>query len=145
VTAPVVAVLERRGYAGGEHEHPAHLDHRQHAEGDVVGVERGREPREVDPRPPDREEDLQERHELVEGVTVGQRVREAGRQARDRDHEREVEQQLELGRDAVGLVDRARRHPDACRSAHWKGDRTTASVCDVRGLSQNGGPIWSTR
>ena len=58
---PVVAVVERGRHAGGEHEHAGHLDQGQQPERDVVGVERRREPRVVHPRPPDREEHLQER------------------------------------------------------------------------------------
>ena len=61
---------------------------------------------------------MQERHERVQRVPVGDRVREAGRQGRDGDDEREVEQQLELAGRAMRLVDRARGHPDAERRAH---------------------------
>jgi hypothetical protein len=45
---------------------------------------------------------------------------EVVREGRDRDHEREVEEQLELARRAVRLVGRAREHPDADLHAHMK-------------------------
>jgi hypothetical protein len=46
-------------------------------------------------------------------MAVGDAVRELGGGGRDGDHEDEVEQQFELARRAVRLVDRARAHPDA--------------------------------
>ena len=46
------------------------------------------------------------------GVPAGDAVRELGGQRGNRDHEGEVEQQLEFAGGAMRFVDRARAHPD---------------------------------
>jgi hypothetical protein len=95
--------LEHLGQPEGEHDHADHLHHRGQAVDPVVGVVGRCEPREVDPRPVDREggerEPEQARLDVVLGEEVGQLV---GRDP-ERDHEREVEQQLERRRRPVRL------------------------------------------
>jgi hypothetical protein len=51
-------------------------------------------------------------------VAIREGVREAAGEGRDRDHEREVEQQLELTHDPMRLVGRPGGHPVADLSAH---------------------------
>jgi hypothetical protein len=98
--------------AGGQHQDAGHLRHGQQPVGDVVGVVGRGEPGEVHPRPPDREEDLEERHQPGHGVAVGDVVGQLRGDGRDRDHEGQIEQQFQLARGAVRFVDRTRPHPD---------------------------------
>jgi hypothetical protein len=79
-------------------------------------------------------------------VAAPDRHREVVRERGDRDHEREVEEQLELARRAVRLVGRPGEHPDADLQAHKKHRPDGPAVCDSRprvsqtlGLSGHGG------
>lgn len=90
-----VLVGKDRSDARGQDEHPAHLHDRHHPVEPVVGVERGREPREVHPRPPDREEDHEVLAKTVAEVAGSDRVMEIGRGDGHRDDEHEVEEELE--------------------------------------------------
>ncbi len=99
-----IAVLERLGHSGGQHQGARHLKQRQQPVGHVVGVVGGGEPGEVHPRPPDREE-----HGSVPGEPGLQMpfrpgVVEFGRGLGDRHHEGQVEQQLQGGGRTVLLA-----------------------------------------
>lgn len=78
-----------------EHEHAGHLQHRQQAVWDVVGVIGGGEPGVVHPRPPDGEERAGEGKTCLHHMVLGQpMVQLAGGQG-DGDHKRQVEQQFQ--------------------------------------------------
>jgi hypothetical protein len=113
-------VVGRGRHTGGQDQYAGHLHHGQQPVGDVVGVVRRGEPGEVHPGPPDREEDLQEWDEPGRAVAIGDVVCELGGDGCDRDHEGEVEQQLELACGAVGLVDRTCGHPDPDPGTCWR-------------------------
>ena len=92
----VVDLTEDEGAdACREDEHPAHLHDRQHPVEPVVNIERGREPREVHPRPPDREEHEQVLSQPLAEVARRDRVPQVRRGDRDSDDEHEVEEQFE--------------------------------------------------
>jgi hypothetical protein len=117
----VLAVLQRREHrrqAEGEHQHAGHLDQREHPEDPVVGVERRGEPRPEDPRPGHREHREAESEEPGADVVSGEQVRELVGGDAERDHERQVEEQLQRGRGAVLLVGVAPAHPEhgMCRA-----------------------------
>jgi hypothetical protein len=108
---PIVAVAERGGHPGGQDEHTAHLQQREQPVRHVVGVVGRGEPCEVHPGPPDGEEHLQVGPHDLRRVPLGHSVTELRHDRGDRHHERQVEQELELRRRSVRLVDGARRHP----------------------------------
>ena len=110
-----VEVVERSRDPGGDDEHARDLDEREQPVDDVVGVVRGREPREVHPGPPDREEHDQIAHEAVSDLARREVVMERARGLRDRHHEAQVEQQFERRRRSVGLVPVASAHRDVER------------------------------
>lgn len=107
-----VVVDEHRLDPGGQHEHAAHLHDGEHPVEPVVGVEGRREPGEVHPGPPDREEREGEQQDPVEHVPLGEGVVELDRGDADRHDEHEVEEQLEARRDPPGCVGVTRRHRD---------------------------------
>ena len=102
--------LEQRRQAEREDHDADHLHHRRQAVEPVVDVERGREPREVDPRPRDREGGDREAEQGRLDVPFGQVVRELVGREPVRDHEHQVEQQLQRRGDAVLLVRIAPAH-----------------------------------
>ena len=90
-----VALLECAGHPGGEDQHPRDLDQDRQAVGSVVHVVGRREPGEVHPGPPDREEHHEVPDQRRGRVALLDAVAECGRGLRDGDHEGQVEQQLE--------------------------------------------------
>ena len=100
----LVERVEQRREAERQHEHAEHLDHRGDAEEDVVVVVGRREPRVVDPRPPDREHREQEPGDRRCPVPELEQVRRLRARLAERHDEREVEEQLQWRRGAVRLV-----------------------------------------
>ena len=98
------AVLEHRRHACRQDERAGDLHEHREPVRHVVAVVRRREPREVHPRPPDREEDHQESEEALERVSFADRMVQPARRLGDRDDEDEIEEELERCRRAVGLV-----------------------------------------
>ena len=139
----VVAVVERGGHAGREHEHAGHLHQGQQPEGHVVGVERRCEPGVVHPRPPDREEHLQEGHERVERVAVGDRVGEAARQGATATTNVRSNSSSSWLDGAVRLVDRARRHADADGSGTFHGGPDERHAFVTAGRCHRRAAVWS--
>ena len=112
---PEARVDERSWHPCREDEHAGHEHEHRDAIRHVVRVVGRREPREVHPRPPDREEDERERKERVSRVATDEAVVEALARLRDRDDERQVEEELERRRRSMLLLDVARRHPHVQR------------------------------
>ena len=100
--APVL-VHEHAGNAGCEDQDARDLQEDGEPVDHVVGVVGGSEPREVHPRPPDREEDEWIREQHVRRVSVHQTVVQTRRGLRDGDDERQIGEQLEWRRGAVLL------------------------------------------
>lgn len=120
----VVLLLECAPHPGREHQHPGDLHQRRHPVQHVVVVVRRGEPGEVHPRPPDGEED----HGVVEqprpDPLVGERADQLHPGLPDRDHEAEVEEELQGRRDPVLLVAPASDHRQqrrAERRRRWRG------------------------
>lgn len=67
----------------------------------VVRVERGGEPAEVEPAPPDGEEDLEEPDQAVAPIALGDVMLQVVRRAGHGDHKAQVEEQLQRGGRAV--------------------------------------------
>ena len=107
---PIVGFVERRGHAGGDDEDARDLHERQQPVLDVVGVECRGEPREVHPRPPDRQEQDDVAQDAVADLPVDEIVVEGARHLRDGDDEAQVEQQLERSRAAMCLLGVAAGH-----------------------------------
>ena len=91
---------------GNLHEHGKAIEH-------VVAVVRRREPGEIHPRPPDREEHHQVADEAFERVGRRDRVMQAARRLGDCDDEHQVEQQLQGRGRTMTLVRGARSHGTA--------------------------------
>lgn len=83
--------------AGRHGQRSAHQDHRQEPVHDVVIVVGRRKPGEVHPGPPDAKESNQEGNDTFARMVFRNRMVQAGRRRRDRDHRHEVEQQFERG------------------------------------------------
>ena len=116
-----------RGDAGRQHQHARDLHQHQQAVGHVVGVVGGGEPGEVHPRPPDREEHDREAEDGRPRMALHDAVVQPVGRLRDRDHEAEVEQQLERSGDPVRLVGVARRHRTMPASRWMRHARTSAA------------------
>lgn len=97
----VVPAVEGPRNAGCQNECAHDLHQRDEPVGHIVGVVRRGEPREVHPGPPDREEDHGVAEDPVSRIPLGHRVHEPGTRLRDRDHEAEIEQELQRGGRAV--------------------------------------------
>jgi hypothetical protein len=125
----VVALVDRRkqvGYAERQYQHPNHLEHREQPEDPVVGVVGRGEPREVDPRPADRERDEAEPDQAGAKVILSEVVRELVGRDPERDHERQVEQQLERRGGTVALLGVAPGHAhDAMGHGRWHARMST--------------------
>ena len=100
----VVDRVEHVGDAERQHEHPEHLDQRQQPEDPVVRVVGGREPGEVDPGPADGERDEREAEHARADVVLRQVVRQLVGRDPERDHEGQVEEQLQRRGRTVVLV-----------------------------------------
>jgi hypothetical protein len=100
---PELALVEGSRDAGGHDQHAGHLHEDGQAVQGVVVVERGREPGEVHPGPPDGEEDQREADQGVLEVPLHQAVVETVGGLGDGDDEGEIEEELERRRGAVGL------------------------------------------
>ena len=98
------AVFEHRRHACRQDEGAGDLHEHREPVGHVVAVVRRREPREVHPRPPDREEHHQVADEALERVRLADRVVQPARRLGDGDDEDEIEEELERCGRAVGLV-----------------------------------------
>ena len=104
---------------GGEHarqadredQHADHLHHGDDAENPVVGIVGRSEPGKIDPGPADGETCKAEADQGGAIMALRQRMGEVGRREPEGDHESQVEQKLERGRDAVRLVWIASAHP----------------------------------
>ncbi len=90
-----LVVHERGPDPGRQHQHAGHLQERQYPVQPVVGFEGGCEPREVHPRPPDGEEHERIRDQAVDDVVLGQRVVKLDSRDTHRDHEHQIEEELE--------------------------------------------------
>ena len=111
----VLAVLERGehpGQAERQHDDAHHLHHRGEAVHPVVGVVRRGEPREVDPGPRHRERREAEPDDPRAHVAGGEEVGQLVGGGAERDHERQVEQQLQRRRRAAAFVRVAPGHRD---------------------------------
>ena len=101
---------EHARQADGQDEHADHLHHGDDAENPVIGVVGRGEPGEVDPGPADGEARKAEADQRSGVVAFRQRMGELGGREPEADHERQVEQQFERRRDAMGLVGIASTH-----------------------------------
>ena len=127
-----VGVVERVRHAGGQDEHADDLDEGQQSVEQVVDVVGRGEPGEVDPGPPDGEEDHEEADDPAAVVADGEGQVELVAGLGDGYHEAEVEQQLERRRGPVLLLGVAGRHREEAQPAA----RATA----VRSPSAGSGP-----
>ena len=102
----------------GQHQHADHLHHRGEPEDPVVGVVRRGEPREVDPRPANRERrEAGSASDALADVVLGERVGQLVGGGAERDDEGQVEEQLQRRRGPAVLVRVAARPSGAPRAA----------------------------
>ena len=104
----------------------------------VVGVVGRREPGEVDPGPGDRERAQREAEQARLDVVLGDEVRQLVGGDAEGDDEREVEEQLERRRRAVGLRRVAPVHPGASMRQRRPACRTRITRTPPSGVCRVG-------
>ena len=117
-------VSERARHRQGDAEHGAHRGEHHEADATLVDIHRARQPRVHAPRPPERREN----EHPAEDSTPRRIVREQARDLRHREHEDQVEEELERSDLVLGVVlelvlgfghggDVTQRRGDACLSS----------------------------
>ena len=123
-----VGAVHGVGHAGGQDQRPGDLHQGGEPVGDVVGVVGRGEPGEVHPRPPDGEEHRGVAEDAVADVAGGHQVVEPGPGLGDRDHEAQVEEQLQRGGAPVPLAGRPGHHRPVPGPARRRRGRGAASL-----------------